>query len=212
MQASVGSNPTPSAIGSRLKIPTAVSVAYVKGPPMTSTSSSTQRLAGTLDDTAVEELRKAFDGELVQPADAAYDAARRAWNAMVDKRPALVVRPRGTADVVAAIRFARRHDLEVAVRCGGHGASGHAVSEGGIVIDLGLMRAVRVDSTARRAWVQGGCLLADVDREAQLHGLATTGGVVSHTGVGGLTLGGGYGYLGRSDSGSRATTCYRPRS
>ena len=164
---------------------------------MTSTSSSTQRLAGTLDDTAVEELRKAFDGELVQPADAAYDAARRAWNAMVDKRPALVVRPRGTADVVAAIRFARRHDLEVAVRCGGHGASGHAVSEGGIVIDLGLMRAVRVDPTARRAWVQGGCLLADVDREAQLHGLATTGGVVSHTGVGGLTLGGGYGYLGR---------------
>ena len=153
--------------------------------------------ATKLDDSAVEELRKGFDGELVRPGDAAYDAARRAWNAMVDKRPALIARPRGTADVVAAIRFARKHDLEVAVRCGGHGASGHGVSDGGIVIDLGLMRAVRVDPMTRRAWVQGGCLLADLDREAQLHGLATTGGVVSHTGVGGLTLGGGYGYLGR---------------
>jgi FAD/FMN-containing dehydrogenase len=158
---------------------------------------STPSQPAKLDDSAVEELRKAFDGELVRPTDAAYDAARRAWNGMVDKHPAIVVRPRGTSDVVAAIRFARRYDLEVAVRCGGHGASGHAVSDGGIVIDLGLMRAVRVDPTARRAWVQGGCLLADVDREAQLHGLATTGGVVSHTGVGGLTLGGGYGYLGR---------------
>ena len=153
--------------------------------------------AATLDDSAVEELRKAFDGELVRPNDVAYDAARRAWNGMVDKHPAIVVRPRGTSDVVSAVRFARKHDLEVAVRCGGHGASGHGVSHGGIVIDLGLMRAVRVDPTTRRAWVQGGCLLADVDREAQLHGLATTGGVVSHTGVGGLTLGGGYGYLGR---------------
>jgi FAD/FMN-containing dehydrogenase len=154
-------------------------------------------VATKLDDSAVEELRKGFDGELVRPNDAAYDAARRAWNGMVDKHPAIVARPRGTSDVVAAIRFARKHDLEVAVRCGGHGASGHGVSDSGIVIDLGLMRAVRVDPAARRAWVQGGCLLADVDREGQLHGLATTGGVVSHTGVGGLTLGGGYGYLGR---------------
>jgi FAD/FMN-containing dehydrogenase len=160
-------------------------------------AASTQDQSRSLDDSAVEELRKEFDGDLVRPTDSAYDAARRAWNGMVDKYPAIVVRPRGTADVVAAVRFARRHDLEIAVRCGGHGASGHAVSHGGIVIDLGLMRAVRVDPPARRAWVQGGCLLADLDREAQLHGLATTGGVVSHTGVGGLTLGGGYGYLGR---------------
>jgi FAD/FMN-containing dehydrogenase len=158
---------------------------------------STPGQSSNLDDSAVMELRRAFDGELVRPTDAAYDTARRAWNAMVDKHPALVVRPRGTADVVAAIRFARRQDLEVAVRCGGHGTSGQSATDGGIVIDLALMRAVRVDRTARRAWVQGGCLLADVDREAQLHGLATTGGVVSHTGVGGLTLGGGYGYLAR---------------
>ncbi len=154
-------------------------------------------MTGILDDTAVEELRKAFDGELVRPTDPAYDTARRAWNGMVDKRPAIIVRPRGTADVVAAVRFARKHDLEVAVRCGGHGTSGQSVTDGGIVIDLGLMRGVRVDRADRRAWVQGGCLLADVDREAQLHGLVTTGGVVSHTGVGGLTLGGGYGYLAR---------------
>jgi FAD/FMN-containing dehydrogenase len=151
----------------------------------------------SLEDAAIDELGKAFDGELVRPTDEAYDRARRPWNGMIDRCPALVVRPRGTADVVAAIRFARRHGLEVAVRCGGHGVSGQSVTDGGIVIDLGLMRAVRVAPTARRAWVQGGCLLSDVDREAQLHGLATTGGVVSHTGVGGLTLGGGYGYLAR---------------
>lgn len=158
---------------------------------------STVGLPDKLDDAAVEELRKAFDGEIVTPADAGYDSSRQAWNGMVDKRPVLVVRPRGTADVVAAIRFARKHELEIAVRCGGHGTSGQSVTDGGIVIDLGLMRGVRVDAAARRASVQGGALLGDVDREAQLHGLATTGGVVSHTGVGGLTLGGGYGYLGR---------------
>jgi len=162
-----------------------------------SAAPSTTGLPTTLDDSALEELRKAFDGELVRPLDPAYDMARRAWNGMVDKRPALIARPRGTADVVAAVQFARKRDLEIAVRCGGHGTSGQAVTDGGIVIDLGLMRSVRVDRAARRAWVQGGCLLADVDREAQLHGLATTGGVVSHTGVGGLTLGGGYGYLAR---------------
>ena len=169
-----------------------------EGSPMTaSTAPSTSRPPGDLDDTAVADLRKSFDGEIVQPTDSGYDMARRAWNGMVDKHPALVVRPRGTADVVAVIGFARTHGLELAVRCGGHGTSGQSVTDSGIVIDLGLMRGVRVDRAARRAWVQGGCLLADVDREAQLHGLATTGGVVSHTGVGGLTLGGGYGYLAR---------------
>jgi FAD/FMN-containing dehydrogenase len=150
-----------------------------------------------LGDTAIADLRKTFDGEIVRPSDADYEAARRAWNGMVDKRPVLVVRPRGTADVVAAVRFARGHQLEIAVRCGGHGTSGQSVSDGGIVIDLGLMRGVIVDPTSRRAQVQGGCLLADLDREAQFHGLVTTGGVISHTGVGGLTLGGGYGYLAR---------------
>jgi FAD/FMN-containing dehydrogenase len=148
-------------------------------------------------ESALADLRKTFDGELIGPADAAYDAARRPWNGMVDKYPALVVQPRGAADVATAIRFARKHELELSVRCGGHGTSGQSVTDGGLVIDLALMRAVRVDPAAQRAWVQGGCLLRDVDREAQIHGLATTGGVVSHTGVGGLTLGGGYGYLGR---------------
>jgi hypothetical protein len=161
------------------------------------TAPSTTRLTDDLDDTAVDDLRTTFDGELIRPSDPGYETARRAWNGMVDKRPALVVRPRGTADVVTAVLFARKHDLEIAVRCGGHGTSGQSVTEGGIVIDLGLMRGVRVDATARRAWVQGGCLLSDVDREAQARGLATTGGVISHTGVGGLTLGGGYGYLAR---------------
>ena len=150
-----------------------------------------------LEESAVADLRKGFDGEVVLPADPIYDAARHVWNGMVDKRPAVVVRPRGAADVAAAIRFARAHDLEIAVRCGGHGTSGQSTTDGGIVLDLGLMRGVRVDPSNRRAWVQGGCLLADVDRETQAHGLATTGGVISHTGVGGLTLGGGYGYLGR---------------
>jgi FAD/FMN-containing dehydrogenase len=150
-----------------------------------------------LGDTAIADLRKTFDGEIVRKSDADYDAARRVWNGMVDKRPVLVVRPRGTADVVAAVRFARGHELEIAVRCGGHGTSGQSVSDGGVVIDLGLMRAVIVDPTARRARVQGGALLADLDREAQHHGLVTTGGVISHTGVGGLTLGGGHGYLAR---------------
>ena len=150
-----------------------------------------------LPESAVTDLRKGFDGEIIGPADPAYDAARHCWNGMIEKRPALVVQPRGAAEVAAAIRFARKHGLELSVRCGGHGTSGQSVTDGGLLIDLALMRGVRVDPVARRAWVQGGALLRDVDREAQLHGLATTGGVVSHTGVGGLTLGGGYGYLGR---------------
>ncbi len=150
-----------------------------------------------LPESALADLRKAFDGELIGPADPGYDAARRPWNGMIDRYPALIAQPRGAADVAAAIRFARKHGLEISVRCGGHGTSGQSVTDGGLAIDLALMRGVRVDPVARRAWVQGGALLRDVDREAQIHGLATTGGVVSHTGVGGLTLGGGYGYLGR---------------
>jgi FAD/FMN-containing dehydrogenase len=150
-----------------------------------------------LDETAVAELAQAFDGEIIRPTDPTYDDARHPWNGMIDKRPALIARPRGTAEVARLVRFARQHELEIAVRCGGHGASGQSTTEGGLVIDLALMRGVRVDRDARTAWVQGGALLRDVDRESQLHGLATTGGVISHTGVGGLTLGGGYGYLGR---------------
>ena len=136
-----------------------------------------------------------FRGRLIPPGDADYDVARSVWNGAVDRRPRLIARCIGTVDVVAAVRFARDHDLEIAIRGGGHNVAGTAVCDDGVVIDLSSMRGVRVDAAHRRAWVQGGALWGDVDRETQAHGLATTGGVVSHTGVAGLTLGGGIGWL-----------------
>jgi FAD/FMN-containing dehydrogenase len=140
-------------------------------------------------------LIEGFRGQLISAGDAGYDAARAVWNGAIDRRPRLIARCIGPADVVAAVRFAREHDLEIAIRGGGHNVAGTAVCDDGIVIDLSAMRAVRVDPADRRAWVQGGALWGDVDRETQMHGLATTGGIVSHTGVGGLTLGGGVGWL-----------------
>jgi FAD/FMN-containing dehydrogenase len=137
----------------------------------------------------------AFRGRLIGADDADYDVARAVWNGAVDRRPRLIARCVGTADVVAAVRFAREQNLEIAIRGGGHNVAGTAVCDDGIVVDLSGMRAVRVDAADRKAWVQGGALWGDVDRETQAHGLATTGGIVSHTGVGGLTLGGGVGWL-----------------
>jgi FAD/FMN-containing dehydrogenase len=136
-----------------------------------------------------------FRGRLIRPEDADYDPARAVWNGAIDRRPRLVARCVGAADVVAAVRFARERDLEIAVRGGGHNVAGTAVCDDGIVVDLSAMRGVRVDPAGRRAWVQGGALWGDVDGETQAHGLATTGGIVSHTGVAGLTLGGGVGWL-----------------
>jgi FAD/FMN-containing dehydrogenase len=136
-----------------------------------------------------------FGGQLITADHADYDIARAVWNGAVDRRPRLIARCTGTADVAAAVRFARDHDLEIAVRGGGHNVAGTAVCDDGIVIDLSGLRAVWVDPAGRTATVLGGALWSDVDRETQLHGLATTGGIVGHTGVAGLTLGGGIGFL-----------------
>lgn len=141
---------------------------------------------------------KEFRGELITADHADYNAARSVWNGAVDRRPRLIARCRGAADMAAAVRYARDHDLEIAVRGGSHNVAGTAVCDDGIVIDLSAMRAVWVNPADRTAWVQGGALWGDVDHETQAHGLATTGGIVGHTGVAGLTLGGGIGFLMRS--------------
>jgi FAD/FMN-containing dehydrogenase len=139
----------------------------------------------------------AFAGEVIRPGDADYDAARVVWNGMVDRRPALIVRPTGPDDVVAALRHAREQDLVVAVRCGGHSIPGHSTCDDGIVIDLSHMRGVRADPETKTAIANGGALLAELDDAAQAVGLVCPVGVVSHTGVAGLTLGGGMGRLQR---------------
>ena len=136
-----------------------------------------------------------FRGDVIGPDNHDYHDARAVWNGIVDRRPRLIARCGGTADVAAAVRFARDRDLEIAVRGGGHNVAGTAVCDDGIVIDLSAMRAVSVDLVDSAALVQGGALWGDVDHETQAHGLATTGGIVSHTGVGGLSLGGGIGWL-----------------
>jgi len=144
---------------------------------------------------AVTELAGGFSGQLLQPSDAGYQEARKLHNGLVDKRPALIARCRGVADVVEAVNLARRMNLEVAVRGGGHNVAGRATVDGGLMIDLMPMKGIHVDSRNRTVRAQGGVTWAELNRETQLHGLAVTGGVVSTTGVAGLTLGGGLGWL-----------------
>jgi FAD binding domain/Berberine and berberine like len=150
-----------------------------------------------LDRTALRILRASFRGELVRPGDPAYDENRRVWNGSIDRYPALIARCSGVADVVAIVQFARDTGLEVAVRGGGHSFPGLSACDGGLVIDLGAMKGIRVDPERRTARVQAGVLWGELDRETEAFGLATTGGIVTHTGVAGLTLGGGIGWLQR---------------
>jgi FAD/FMN-containing dehydrogenase len=150
-----------------------------------------------LSEDAVESLRGSLRGALLRPGDEGYDAARAVWNGMIDRRPELIVRCTGVADVIAAVTFARANDLLMAVRGGGHSVAGLSVCDGGIVIDLSPMKGIRVDPVRRTARVEPGVKWGELDRETQTFGLAVPGGVVSTTGIAGLTLGGGQGWLGR---------------
>src|SRR5262245_55051881 len=148
-----------------------------------------------LEGSLVEKLARTLRGPLVRRGDDGYDAARRVWNGMVDKRPALIARCAGAADVVACVRFAREHDVRISVRGGGHNYAGKSVCDDGLMIDLSLLKGLRVDPARRTAHAQAGLRLGEFDRETQAFGLATTLGVNTDTGIAGLTLGGGYGWL-----------------
>jgi FAD/FMN-containing dehydrogenase len=148
-----------------------------------------------LDDATVQEFKGSLRGELLTSGDAGYDAARTVWNGMFDRRPALIARCAGVADVINSVNFARTKNLLIAVRGGDHSLAGHSVCEGGIMIDLSPMRSVRVDPAKQTARAEGGARWRDFDHETQAFGLATTGGTNSDTGIGGLTLGGGLGWL-----------------
>jgi FAD/FMN-containing dehydrogenase len=150
-----------------------------------------------LERAAIDNLNAGLCGTLLMAGDPGYDEARSIWNGMIDRRPALIAQCIGVADVVTCVNFARSHGISLSMKSGGHNIAGLAVCDGGLMIDLSLMRGVRVDPATRTAHAQAGCLLGDIDRETQLHGLAAALGFVSKTGAAGLTLGGGFGYLAR---------------
>jgi len=150
-----------------------------------------------LDRAKIDGLKKGFAGTVVLPGDGEYDEARQIWNAMIDKRPAVIARCSGTPDVVRALNFARDNGVRIAVRGAGHHIAGNSLCDDGLVIDLSRMRAVTVDAAAKRATAEGGATLADLDAATQAHGLATPVGINSTTGIAGLTLGGGFGWLSR---------------
>ena len=151
-----------------------------------------------LDNQTLDELRARVRGQIVMPGDSNYDEVRKIWNAMIDRRPGLIVRCGGTADVLQVVRFARQHQLLTSVRGGGHNIAGKSLQDGALLIDLGTMRTVRVDPVKRVAVVGPGATLGDVDHETQAYGLAVPTGINSTTGIAGLTLGGGFGWLSRS--------------
>jgi FAD/FMN-containing dehydrogenase len=150
-----------------------------------------------LQDKRIKELKGGFNGEILLPGDEAYEGARRVWNAMIDKRPAVIARCATASDVVRGVNFARDNGLLLAVRGGGHNIAGNAVCDDGLVIDLSKMKAARVDAAGRRVTIEGGATLGDLDAATQAHGLATPVGINSTTGIAGLTLGGGFGWLSR---------------
>ena len=152
-------------------------------------------MAATLDGAHIDSLCERISGAVLRPNDPEYEEARRIHNGLVDRKPALIVRCRTAADVAAAVGFARRADLEISIRGGGHNVAGRAVTEGGLMIDLSPMKRVAVDPAARTAVVEGGVIWAELNEAAAAHGLAVTGGAVSTTGVAGYTLGGGLGWL-----------------
>jgi FAD/FMN-containing dehydrogenase len=156
---------------------------------------TTNGTASTLEESAVEEFGKSLRGQIIRPGDNGYDKARMVWNGMINKRPALITRCAGAADVINAINFARDNNLMLAVRGGGHNITGNAVCDGGLVIDLSQMKSVRVDPVKRTARADAGLTWGEFNHETQAFGLATTGGVISTTGIAGLTLGGGLGWL-----------------
>lgn len=155
----------------------------------------TERHPTSIDPKRFASLRARFRGALLRRGEEGYDEARRVWNGAINRNPALIARCAGSDDVVEAVRFARETDLVISVRGGGHAVAGHAVCDGGVMIDLSHMKSVRVDPGTRTVRASGGLLWSDFDRATQRFGLATTGGIISHTGVGGLTLGGGLGHL-----------------
>jgi FAD/FMN-containing dehydrogenase len=160
------------------------------------TTPVTTKQGTVLDEATIAKFKDLLRGELLRPGHDGYDAARKIWNAMIDKRPALIVRCVGAGDVVHSVQFAREHELSVAVRGGGHNIAGNCLCEGGLMIDLSPMKGMRVDAGRRTVRAQAGLTLGEFDRETQAFGLATTMGIATDTGIAGLTLGGGYGWLG----------------